>query len=138
MDTKLNPYINFKANAREAFEYYQSVLGGELEMHTYGEFRASEDPTEQDKIMHAMLTVSDTFALMGADTPNKMQFQPPAGISVSLSGTDAEKLRSYFEAFSRDGTVTMPLEKQMWGDEFGMCLDKFGVHWMFNIHTPEV
>jgi PhnB protein len=29
--------------------------------------------------------------------------------------------------------VTMPLEKQMWGDEFGMCTDKFGVPWMVNV-----
>ena len=34
---------------------------------------------------------------------------------------------------SAGDTVTMPLEKQMWGDSFGMCSDKFGVAWMVNI-----
>jgi hypothetical protein len=23
--------------------------------------------------------------------------------------------------------VSVPLEKQMWGDEFGMCVDQFGI-----------
>jgi PhnB protein len=27
----------------------------------------------------------------------------------------------------------MPLEKQMWGDEFGQCVDRFGISWMVNI-----
>jgi PhnB protein len=27
----------------------------------------------------------------------------------------------------------MPLETQVWGDEFGMCVDQFGTAWMVNI-----
>ena|SRR5580765_2346245 len=136
MDTQLNPYISFKDNARAAFTFYESVFGGKLELHTFGEFHASEDPAEQDKIMHAMLTVSDTVQLMGADTPNSMAYQTPAGFSVSLSGTNADELRGYWGKLSAEGQVVMPLEKQMWGDEFGMLADQFGISWMINIHTP--
>jgi PhnB protein len=31
----------------------------------------------------------------------------------------------------------MPLEKQAWGDDFGMCSDQFGVPWMVNISQPQ-
>ena len=136
-DTALNPYISFKDNAREAFEFYHSALGGKLEMHTFGEYHAAQDPAEENNIMHAMLTVSDSFALMGSDTPSHMEYKDHCGFSISLSGTDSAALRGYFDTLSAGGQVTMPLAKQMWGDEFGMCLDKFGINWMVNIHTPE-
>jgi PhnB protein len=29
------------------------------------------------------------------------------------------------------------LEKQMWGDEFGMCDDRFGITWMVNVGQPQ-
>jgi PhnB protein len=57
-------------------------------------------------------------------------------MSVSLSGDD-ESLREVYTKLSDAGTVTMPLEKQMWGDEFGMVTDQFGVSWMINITQPE-
>src|SRR5215211_7816717 len=61
-----------------------------------------------------------------------------ANIAVSLSGDDADELRGYWEKLSSGGSVSVPLEKQMWGDEFGMCVDRFGVAWMVNITQPQV
>jgi PhnB protein len=133
MSTQLNPYLGFRDNAREAMEFYHSVLGGELTFSTFAEFQASEDPAEQDKIMHGMLETEDGLVLMGADTPNSMEYVPPAGFSLSLSGDDEARLRGYWEALSAGGTVTMPLEKAPWGDTFGMFTDKFGVSWLVNI-----
>jgi PhnB protein len=52
---------------------------------------------------------------------------------VSLSGDDADELRGYWEKLSSGGVMTVPLEKQMWGDEFGMCVDRFGTTWVLNI-----
>jgi len=60
-----------------------------------------------------------------------------AGFSLSLSGDDGDALRGYWEKLSGGGTTTMPLQKQAWGDEFGMCLDQFGVPWMVNIAQPQ-
>jgi PhnB protein len=65
-----------------------------------------------------------------------MEYQPITGASVSLSGDDTAALRGYWEQLSASGTVRMPLEKQAWGDEFGMCTDQFGVPWMVNISQP--
>ena len=133
MPTRLNPYLGFRDNAREAMTYYQSVFGGELTMSTFGEFQASEDPGEQDKIMHAMLTTDSGMVLMGADTPNGMNYNPGHNFSVSLSGEDEAELRGYWDRLSSDGTVTVPFEPAPWGDTFGMCTDKFGIQWMVNI-----
>jgi len=134
VSSRLNPYISFRDNAREAMEFYRSVFGGELTLSTFGEAGASASGSpDADKIMHAMLETDSGFTLMGADTPQGMQHTPGTAISISLSGDDSDQLRDYWQKLSSAGSVTMPLEKQMWGDEFGMCTDPFGIGWMVNI-----
>jgi PhnB protein len=132
MTLRLNPYLNYTDTARDAMTFYQSVLGGELTISTFGDFHASEDPSEQDKVMHAQLETPDGFVLMASDTPNAMEPKPQSGVSVSLSGDDEGKLRGYWEGLSAGGTVVMPFEKAPWGDTFGMCVDRFGTSWLVN------
>jgi PhnB protein len=130
--TLLNPYISFSDNARQALEFYHSVFGGTLTLNTFAEFGQPDSP-DANKIMHGMLVTDDGLALMAADTPTGMQHTPGANIAVSLSGDDAADLRAFWEKLSDGGAVSVPLEKQMWGDEFGMCTDRFGINWMVNI-----
>ncbi|MBJ2119658.1 VOC family protein [Arthrobacter sp. MSA 4-2] len=137
MTTRLNPYLGFRDTAREAMEFYHSVFGGELTLSTFGDFQASEDPAEQDKIMHGMLETEGGLVLMGADTPNSMDYSVGTNYSVSLSGTDEAELRGYWDKLIDGGTVTLPLERAPWGDSFGMCSDRFGVSWLVNIGAPE-
>jgi PhnB protein len=132
MASRLNPYISFKDNARQAMEFYRDVFGGELRMSTFGEFGAAGTP-HADNIMHAVLETDNGFTLMASDTPPGMEHNPGTNISVSLSGEDAAELRGYWDKLSSAGTVSVPLEKQMWGDEFGMVQDQFGVAWLVNI-----
>ena len=112
--------------------FYQSVLGGDLTISTFGEFHASEDPAEQDKVMHAHLVSADGFNLMGSDTPNSMEYNGQSGVMVSLSGDDEEKLRGFWDALSEGGTVIMPFEPAPWGAIFGMVIDRFGTSWVVN------
>ena len=136
MASRLNPYISFRDNAREAMEFYKGVFGGTLTLNTFGEFGAPDSATA-DKIMHGMLETDSGYTLMGADTPPGMEHNPGDNITVSLSGDDADELRGYWEKLSSSGTVSVPLEKQMWGDEFGACVDRFGIPWMVNIGQPQ-
>lgn len=131
MTVRLNPYLSFRDTARAAMTKYHQMFGGELSLNTFAEMHASEDPAEQDKIMHAMLEAPDGLVLMGADTPNTMDVD--ANGSISLSGPDEATLRGHWDALVDGGTVIVPLEKAPWGDTFGMCTDAFGVRWMVNI-----
>ncbi|GAB3476217.1 VOC family protein [Amycolatopsis cihanbeyliensis] len=135
MATRLNPYINFTGNARQAMEFYQQVFGGTLTVSTFGEFGAPDAP-EADLIMHSMLETDSGFTLMVSDLPPGMEYKPGNNITVSLSGDDVEELRGYWAKLSEGGTVSVPLEKQMWGDEFGSCVDRFGIGWMVDIAGP--
>jgi PhnB protein len=134
--SRLNPYISFPGNAREAMEFYQGVFGGTLTMNTFGEYGAQDAP-EADKIMHCLLETDSGLALMGADNPPGTELNPGDNVAVSLSGDDADELQGYWEKLSDGGSVSIPLEKQMWGDEFGMCVDRFGTSWMVNIAAPQ-
>ncbi len=136
MASRLNPYLNFSGNARQAMEFYNSVFGGTLSVNTFGEFGAQDSP-DADKVMHAMVETDSGLTLMGADVPAGMDYNPGSNIAVSLSGEDADELRGYWERLSEGGTVSVPLEKQMWGDEFGMCVDQFGIPWMVDITQPQ-
>ncbi|MFB6724976.1 VOC family protein [Kribbella sp. NPDC056345] len=133
MASRLNPYIQFDGSAREALEFYQGVFGGELTTSTFKEFGAGHGPDDDDKLMHGQLESPNGFTLMAADTPQGMPYNPGENIAVSLSGDDGDDLRGYYTQLSDGGKVSVPLEKQMWGDEFGMVTDRFGINWMFNI-----
>jgi len=134
MVTRLNPYLGFRDNAREAMEFYQSVFGGELTVSTFGDLQMSGDPSEKDKVMHSQLETPNGLVLMGADTPSSVDYTDGGDlVSVSLSGEDVDELTGYWEKLSEGGTVQEPLTAAPWGDQFGMCDDKFGVHWLVNI-----
>lgn len=130
----LSPYLNFRAQAREAMEFYRSVLGGELTVSTFGEYGVGGE-TEADGIMHGQLVTEDGLVLQGSDVPSSLGFEEGRRITVSLFGdaSEAELLRHRFAGLSDGGEVTQPLEPAPWGDEFGMLTDRFGIGWMVNI-----
>jgi len=131
MSSRLNPYIAFAGTAREALEFYKSVFGGTLRLSTFGEFGAPE-PALADKIMHGQLETDAGYTIMGADSATD-DATTTSTITISLSGDDNDLLRGYWEKLAATGTVVMPLEKQMWGDEFGQLTDAYGIAWMVNI-----
>jgi PhnB protein len=136
MASQLNPYLNFNGTARQALEFYQTVFGGSLNLSTFAQFGATDSP-DADRIMHGVLETDAGYTIMGADVTSEMEYHPMAGFAVSLSGDDADALRGYWEKLSTSGTTTMPMQKQVWGDEFGMCVDGFGVSWLVNISQPQ-
>ena len=135
---RLNPYLTFNGNAREAMEFYRDVLGGELTINTFGEYGAPEG-TNPDGVMHAFLETSDGFVLMASDRMPGGSAVSGDNIMISISGYNdqADKMRGFFQALSEGGEVVTPLEKQMWGDEYGQLNDKFGITWMVDFGEPQ-
>ena len=133
--TRLNPYISFKDNAREAMEFYQSVFGGDLAIDTFGSYDMGQDPSDNDRVMHAQLETPDGFTLMAADTPSSMPYNKPAGVSVSVSGDDEAQLQRYWDGLTDGGSIVMPFETPPWGGRFGMLTDRFGIDWMVALNA---
>lgn len=133
MATRLNPYLSFRDQARDAITFYQTVFGGELELTTFAEGGMPHDPSDAEKVMHSQLTSPGELVLMASDAPSGMDLDSGSTVSISLSGDDEAELRGYWDALSEGATITMPLAAAPWGDSFGMLTDRFGTAWMVNI-----
>jgi PhnB protein len=137
MATRLNPYIHFNGNAREAMEFYQRALGGDLTISTFAEGGMPSDPEDANKIMHAQLDLPNGEVLMASDTMAGQPAPPVAGISMSLSGDEDDELTGYYERLLDGGTAVEPLVEAPWGDKFGILTDRYGLTWFVNItKTP--
>ena len=136
--TKINAYLTFDGNCREAMTFYQECFGGELTIQTVAESPMAEQTpeAEKDKVMHANLTKGD-LVLMAADmiehegAGNERVVQGNA-IALSLDCSSEDEINMFFSNLSAGGQVTMPLAEQFWGATFGMLTDKFGLNWMLN------
>lgn len=137
MGSRIDPCITFNGNARQAMEFYRQVFGGELELGSVADF-GSPDAPNADKVMHSRLETPAGYTLMAWDFPDDRPGHPPYrpgnDVALFLGGDDSE-LREYFQKLSEGGSVTLPLERQVWGDEAGSLVDRFGISWMFDIST---
>jgi PhnB protein len=134
MTMRLNPYINFKNTAREAMEFYQDVLGGELTVSTFADFGADVQPDEASLVMHAQLESPDGLVIMASDTPSHMDYKPGTNFSISIDGDDEAQITGYWSKLTAGGQITMPLESAAWGGKFGMVIDKFGIGWLVSVN----
>ncbi|CAN5291998.1 VOC family protein [soil metagenome] len=133
--SKLNPYINYKGQAKEAMEFYKSCLGGTLTSNTFKEGGMSHGPETDNLIMHSELITDIGMTIMGSDVPPDMDtgaFAEPQSVGLSIGGDNTEELQGYWDKLTVDGKVTMPYNMAPWGDTFGMFTDKFGINWMIN------
>jgi PhnB protein len=131
----INPYLNFKGNTEDAFNFYKSVFGGEFRMVQ----RFKDTPEagqlsagDQNKIMHIALPIGKDTILMGTDVLESagQTLSPGDNVHLSVSTDSDAETKKIFTALSAGGKVTMPLDKMFWGSYFGMCTDKFGIQWM--------
>lgn len=138
---QLHPYLFFQGDCAEAFEFYRSVLGGELQVMKYKDAPENPEgadcgpgpmkPNYGDKVMHACLRSGEHFMLMGSD--DCMGDDRLAGVSLSLGFGSEDEVRRVFDALSRGGKVDMPPGPTFWSPLFAMCTDRFGVSWMLGL-----
>lgn len=133
----INPYLIFNGNAEEAFEYYQSVFGGDLEKIRFGDMPGSEKMPEEvkNKLAHVCLPVNDgSDALMGSDhMPGyEVNITENSNHHIHVEAENKSDAERFFKKLSESGQVTMPLESTDWAECFGMVSDKYGIQWMIS------
>ena len=133
----INPYLNFKGNAEEAFNFYKSVFGGEFAgLQRFKDMPDGAKMAEEDsnKIMHISLPIGKGNILMASDVLGYMgeNFIEGNNFHLCISPDSEEEAKRLYEELSAGGEKTMPLEKAFWGAYFGMLVDKFGVRWMIS------
>jgi len=136
----LTPYLRFAGDAREAMEFYNAALGGELSMMTFQEGMNDGNPATAELIMHSSLFLERGIHLMASDSTPEMTVTNNGAVALSSDATDEADnavLTKWWEALTAGATIEVPLEKAPWGDSFGQLRDKFGVVWMFNISAVQ-
>lgn len=137
----LNPYLNFAGNAEEAFNFYQSVFGGEFSAVARFKDMPMPDmelsPEAGERIAHIGLPIGENNILMASDvlTDFGQKLTPGNNVYISLHPDSREEADRIFSALAVDGRIEMPIADQFWGDYFGSLQDKFGVLWMINFHA---
>ncbi len=143
---RTSTYLNFPRSTEQAFLFYKSVFGGDFvgEIHRMGEVPTLEgQPTmkEEDKalVMHVELPILGGHMLMGTDAPESMGFKVINGnnVHINLEPDSRSETSRLFAALSEGGKVDMQLQEMFWGDYYGSCTDKYGIHWMFNCASKE-
>ena len=124
-------------HSKEAMEFYNSVLCGDLTIQTYKDAGFPHDPKDDDLVIHANLMTEEGINIMASDGNDEHQVNMGDNIHLSLVGSNEEQLTNYFNGLAEGGTVDMALAKQFWGDTYGQLTDKFGVHWTVNITKEE-
>lgn len=137
MSNNLSPYFAFNGNAREALEFWQSCLGGEIRTMTFGEGGMGGDDFPAENLMHGQLDVPAGYTIMAADSTKPGDEVVRGGCNMCFWGDDIETLKAAFDKMAEGGAVNMPLEKQMWGDYYGDLTDKFGISWGFNLSESQ-
>jgi len=138
--SQMHPYVNFSGSCQQAFEFYQSVFGGELQLTRFSEMPADESapPIDGNLVMHVSLLVGDGQILMGSDRPAAMgPLDVGNNVQVMVTPESSEDGKRIFDALAAGGQVTMPYERAFWGDDFGALVDQFGIHWMVNYSDAE-
>ncbi|MFW2542277.1 VOC family protein [Primorskyibacter sp. 2E107] len=130
---KINPYLTFDGQAEEAMTFYQSVLGGTLQLMKYGEMPDKSMVPEgmEDRCAHAGLQ-TDNFWLQASDSMGE-PFDGYKGFTIQIDLDDVDRGRALFDALGAGGTVIMPYDKQFWASGFGLVNDRFGVPWMVHV-----
>ena len=139
--SKVSIYLNFKGNAREAFEFYKTVFN--TEYSTPMMFNSEVPPcpempplSEEDKqkVMHVALPILGGTQIMGTDMLESMGHSLKIGnnTTINLEPNSREETERLYNALSEDATESMPLQDMFWGAYWGVCLDRFGIRWMFN------
>ncbi len=140
--TTVNIYLTFDGNCMEAFEFYQSIFGGDFAyVGRFGEMPKMEgmpefSEEEKKRIMHMSLPIGGDTVLMGSDTAGPWAAEHKQGnnFSVSVSTDKKNEADRLFNELSNGGKVTMPMEDTFWGDYFGSLTDKFGINWMIGFN----
>jgi PhnB protein len=134
---KLNTYLNFGGNCKEAFHFYEEHLGGKVTMMmTHGELPPSSNvpPEMQHAILYARITIGGT-ELMGSDVPLD-RFEPMRSVYLSQAVESIEEAERTYAVLSEGGQIFMPMQETFFAFRFGMLRDKFGTSWMIIHERP--
>ncbi|HMU47172.1 MAG TPA: VOC family protein [Chitinophagaceae bacterium] len=132
-NNRINSYLTFNGNCKEAMTFYKECLGGKLVLQTVGESPLSGQMPERmkERIVHSTL-VKESLVLMGSDMVEEQGLIKGNAVSLMLNCSSEEETRKIYDKLAEGGKATHPLHDTFWGSLFGNLTDKYGNHWLLN------
>ncbi len=126
---RLNPYLTFNGNCREAMNFYKDCLGGELTMTVVGESPAASQvpPEMQDQLLHSALKTEE-LEIMATDMRPETLNEGNA-VHLCLVCKSESELNTLWNKLSAGGKINQPVHKMFFGF-IGTFTDKFGKGWI--------
>jgi PhnB protein len=129
------PYLMLPGVARDALSFYGELFGGDVQVHTYGEFHRTDGPA--DAVAHGMIA-SGPVRLFAADASGDEPSIHCEGLMLSLLGTaNAHVSTRWFHKLSEGGRVVEMLQERPWGGSDGRVVDRFGVEWLIGFEGDQ-
>ena len=132
-NTRINSYLTFNGNCKEAMTFYKECLGGKLVLQTVGESPLSQQMPEKmkERIVHSTL-VKESLVLMGSDMVEEQGLVKGNAVSLMLNCSSEKETRKIYNKLAKGGKATHPLHDTFWGALFGNLTDKYGNHWLLH------
>lgn len=131
------PHLNFRAQAREALAFYQSVFGGELMAVTYAQAHAARNEADAQLVMFGQVVAPNGFRVMAYDVPTDLGWdRGDRSFFVSVQSADAEEISTHWQRLAEGARIQQALAPSGWSPLYGMLTDRFGVTWVLSVVPP--
>ena len=139
--SKVSIYLNFNGKTEEAFNFYKDAFKTNW---TTPIMRMGDRPaqpgmpelSEEDKkkVAHVALPIIGGTLIMGTDILESMGQKLVVGnnFTINLEPDSKEEADRIYKILSQGGTDCVAPHDEFWG-YWGVCLDRYGIRWMFNI-----
>jgi PhnB protein len=126
----LTPYVAVD-DATKAIEFYKRAFGAKERVRM---------PGPNDTVAHAELEIGDSLIMLSDPFPQS-SIKTPKELGGTTGATfmyveDVDEVVQ--QAIDAGATVTMPVEKQFWGDRYGKVADPFGHEWQIATHVEDL
>jgi len=136
---KLEMFINFDGNCREAVEFYAKVFKTKIgNLMTYGD--APPDPdyplpeADKDRIIYAGLPVGG-MVVMFSDAPSGGDFIKGNNICPTIGSDDKDEITRLYNELKEGGEIRMELGPTFFSELFCMVKDKYGIIWQISYYA---
>lgn len=151
MTIQATTHLNFRGDARQALEFYQSVFGGHTVINTYADFGMPADVPGADKVVFGLVVADNGFRVMAYDIPGQTGGSIVGGgvtrrehhttitdqpVFIAIGADSLEELQGFWGALAAGAVIVEPLASTAWSAGFGMLTDRFGVTWTASVNTP--
>ncbi|MGU3538786.1 VOC family protein [Methylobacterium sp. A54F] len=131
---QVTTHLNFRGQAREALDFYQSVFGGDLTIVTYADLGAVQDPAQAGQVIWGQVASDRGFHVMAYDVQSDRSWSPGENaFYVSVRGSAPDEIAAYWERLSAGATILQPLGPSGWSPVYGMLRDRLGVTWVLDV-----